>query len=83
MMAPDYSTGREYVEFVLSAARRRQERHDERLGQAFFNVIHLGYPGIANSIRSTPFDPFFRDEVKQETLDKVASLFDEVAGEKS
>ncbi len=44
-----------------------------RAGQAAFNCLYDLYPNIANAIRSTPADPFYRDE-------KLPLFFDTVAG---
>lgn len=77
----DYTTGQDYINFLLPAAERRKLRHDERLGQAFFNIIHIGYPQIANAIRSTPYDPFFREYVSMETMQRVIELYDQMVKE--
>lgn len=77
----DYATGQDYINFLLPAAGRRKIRHAERYGQAFFNVLHLGYPSIANAIRSTPYDPFFSEEVTEATMKRVAELYDQMIAE--
>ena len=33
-----------------------------RKGQALFNLLDKEYPRIAEKLRATPLDPFFRDE---------------------
>lgn len=79
----DYPTGQDYLNFLLPAAGRRKVRHFERYGQAFFNVLHLGYPSIANAIRSTPYDPFFSETVREETMQRVVELYDQMVAEAS
>lgn len=36
---------------------------EQRKGQAFFNVLHHMYPEVANKLRGTDKDPFYRDEL--------------------
>lgn len=79
----DYPTGQDYLNFLLPAAERRKVRHSERSGQAFFNVLRLGYPSIANAIRSTPHDPFFSETVREETMQRVVELYDQMVAEAS
>lgn len=75
----NYASGNDYLLFLTEAAQRRQIRHGERYGQAFFNVLYLGYPAIANAIRSTPNDPFFKEDVSLETMQRVLALYEEMA----
>lgn len=76
-----YPTGKDYINFLVPAAERRTVRHVERFGQAFFNVLHLGTPAIANAIRSTPYDPFFNNYVTEETKQRVIELYDQMINE--
>jgi len=38
-----------------------------RLGQVCFNLLTVFNPKIANEIRATPLDPFYKDYVSQDT----------------
>lgn len=78
-----YASGNDYLLFLVEAAQRRQIRHGERYGQAFFNVLHLGYPAIADAIRSTPYDPFFKQDVSPDTMRRVLELYEEMARDAS
>lgn len=44
-----------------------------RYGQAYFNLLSNHRPDIAEQIRGTKLDPFYKDEVKKETHDFVES----------
>ncbi|NCW78538.1 MAG: hypothetical protein EBV64_11400 [Oxalobacteraceae bacterium] len=79
----NYASGNDYLLFLVTAAERRKIRHMERYGQAFFNVLHLEYPAIANAIRSTPYDPFFKEDVSPETMQRVLALYEEMARDAS
>jgi hypothetical protein len=69
--------GVDKVETILGGSGFRAEKMSERIGQAFFNILHINYPEIANSIRGTEYDPFHFDSVSKATRDKVAELINE------
>lgn len=43
----------------------------QRKGQAFFNALEELYPDIANGIRGTEFDPFYREEKINICINKI------------
>ncbi len=47
-----------------------------RVGQTYFNVLHNVRPKLANSIRSSTLDCFFRDQKLPAFLEYVASEWD-------
>ena len=40
---------------------------DWRYGQAYYNTLARHRPDLADKIRKTPLDPFYRDSVDPET----------------
>lgn len=67
-----------YDEF-LSLIPQRMEIRDERYGQAMFNILTLCRPNIAEQLRATELDPFYRDspaDIPHETWTLVASEWD-------
>lgn len=44
-----------------------------RYGQLYFSLLSSARPDIAESLRSTKLDPFYKDEVKGETHKFVES----------
>lgn len=48
---------------------------DLRYGQMYFNILHGSRPDIANKIRGTKMDPFFRESVRTEIHQFVESLW--------
>lgn len=46
-----------------------------RAGQMFFNMLAERRPDVADSIRGSEFDPFYQDEVAEETMNKVELLW--------
>lgn len=52
----------------------KQAPEDWRYGQALFNALAQHRPDIAESLRGTRLDPFYREmsEIKQETWNRIA-----------
>ena len=46
-----------------------------RAGQMFFNLLSERRPDIADAIRGSEFDPYYQEEVSDETMDKVELLW--------
>lgn len=69
--------GAERVQAILSGASQRAEKLSERVGQAFFNILHVNHPDVADSIRATEYDPFHSESVSEATQDRVAELLNE------
>lgn len=57
---------------VEADARFRHPGLDERKGQAFFNELLVVRPDIAEAVRGTYLDPFYRDDRLEEFLTFVA-----------
>lgn len=51
---------------------------DIRAGQHYFNVLHIIRPDIAEKVRGTKMDPFYKDSVPVETQNFVASAWGDV-----
>lgn len=49
-------------QFFAYAIRYAADNPSQRRGQAFFNALYQVRPEIANAIRGTTLDPFYRDE---------------------
>ena len=67
-----------YDEF-LSLIPQRMEMREERYGQAMFNILAIARPNIAELLRATPLDPFYKDspaDIPHETWTLVASEWD-------
>ena len=50
---------------------REYMAQDQRKGQAAFNALHTLDPDLANMVRGTRFDPFYRDERVPDFLREV------------
>jgi|SanBayMetagenome_1026888.scaffolds.fasta_scaffold162419_2 hypothetical protein len=60
----------------LSLITKRMAIRDERYGQAMFNILTLCRPLIAEKLRATALDPFYKDDpadIPHETWILVAS----------
>ena len=56
-------TRNEFSEFCLAINdKTKNMSKDMRHGQLLFNLLHERFPDVANSIRGTSIDPFYRDE---------------------
>lgn len=53
-----------YSEWVLYAYAYNRQHSEQRLGQAFFNALYEIRPELADSIRATPFDPFYNNDIE-------------------
>jgi hypothetical protein len=47
----------------------------KRLGQVFFNKLHKERPDVAEKIRGTLFDPFYKEQIHPKVSDRVRSLW--------
>ena len=65
------------VKIILVGSVVRAEKMSERIGQAFFNILYVNYPEVADSIRGSDYDPFYLDSVSKATQDRVAELINE------
>lgn len=50
-----------YAKFLGAIPFVAKDR-DQRYGQALFNLLSVVRPGLAEAIRATPLDPFYREE---------------------
>ena len=60
-----------YDEFEATVSKSFFDDGDIRYGQHYFNVLHAIRPLIANKIRGTLQDPFFKHLVSEETREVV------------
>lgn len=65
------SSDADYVDFALRATRHYADSRDfARFGQVVFNVLETMRPDIADQLRGTDLDPFYKTSVD----DKVWSF---------
>lgn len=62
-----------YLDFLAIIDATLVKDSDIRYGQHYFNVLYRIKPKIANAIRATDLDPFFKDRVSYETEKFVKS----------
>lgn len=68
---PDPTAGEHRALAVAEKADEMLRANHWRRGQAMFNALHEIDPALANHLRSTPADPFYRDERIGAFLDAV------------
>lgn len=51
--------------------KARSADPDLRVGQHFFNTLYVIRPDLADGIRGTKLDPFYRNDVPQETYNHL------------
>lgn len=54
-------TFEEYTALVVKRYPFYRETNDWRSGQTYFNLLYRINPDLANSVRSSPIDPFYLD----------------------
>ena len=47
---------------------------NERIGQAHFNVLYKLHPELANQIRATDKDPFYKDERLADFMEEISDF---------
>lgn len=60
-------------DFLALATSTFDEKTEMRYGQHWFNTLNRVRPDIADRIRATVLDPFYRDRVSHETLHFVVA----------
>ena len=63
-----------YTDLVHNWREYASQNPNQRSGQAAFNSVFIDEPEIANAIRATDFDPFYRDDLLPEFWMRVYSL---------
>lgn len=66
-----------YHSFRLAVQQEWAEADDQRLGQVYFNLLHNLRPDIANRLRGSLIDPFYRDKLSTETEEFVIAEWDD------
>lgn len=61
----------EFNLFIEKVESKQKENPEWRNGQTYFNVLVEVNPLVAEKIRKTKLDPFFRDEVSKMTNEFV------------
>jgi hypothetical protein len=69
-----------YTEYLTKVGHALEQHSHWRVGQTYFNVLHQLHPDIADEIRGTKIDPFYRAaviddkflEVVEEALERKA-----------
>ena len=64
-----------YGEFIAHTIATFPDDGNIRWGQHWFNTLFRVRPDIANTIRGTSLDPFYRDEVSSETAQKCSRMW--------
>lgn len=60
-----------FNDIVLELEKYRAAHPEQRTGQAYFNRLYELEPELANEIRATGLDPFYRDDILPDFLTKV------------
>lgn len=66
-----------YHSFRLAVQQEWAESQDQRLGQVYFNLLHKVRPDIANRLRGSLIDPFYREKLSTETEEFVIAGWDD------
>lgn len=72
-----------YEDFENLATTSFEEGGEIRWGQHWFTVLHSVNPSLANEIRSTALDPFYRDERVQGASDYVRGKWSTISDEQA
>lgn len=67
----------EAFENLVTSLHDHPTNGDKRLGQVYFNVLKDVRPDIAEHIRGTMFDPFYKDVIHEKVRDKVRTMWEE------
>lgn len=51
-----------FQEFIHAVQLYRMKYTQQRVGQAFFNVLYEVRPDISEQVRATTLDPFYRND---------------------
>ena len=63
-----------YTDFIVASTQHYgQNRRDLRFGQAVFNVLASTRPDIAEELRGSTLDPFYKDSVSDEVWQFIKS----------
>jgi hypothetical protein len=65
-----------FQEYVMAAAEAILNSSLQRAGQAYFNLLNEVRPDLAEYVRGTLYDPFYRDARIPEFLAFIASRWD-------
>ena len=61
----------EFLSDVLNKYETQPKKGDLRLGQIFFNDLCVVRPAIAEQLRGSMLDPFYKERITQVTSDFV------------
>jgi hypothetical protein len=61
-MSDVQQAAREFGDYIIAVVDAEMAHHEWRFGQAAFNVLHDIRPDLSERIRTTPTDPFYRNE---------------------
>ena len=63
-----------YADFIIASTQHYGEnRRDLRFGQAVFNVLATVRPDIAEELRGSKLDPFYKESVSDEVWSFIKS----------
>ncbi len=78
-MEPTAHTNKTYDEFVAKVNRLHAQLGEDienwRYGQTYFNVLASIRSDLSETIRGTPYDPFYKDEIPEATENLIKSLW--------
>lgn len=66
-----------YHSFRLATQQEWSEHPHLRLGQVYFNLLHDLRPDLANKLRGSLHDPFYKDEIPLEAEQLVEREWDD------
>jgi hypothetical protein len=66
----------DFEEYLRRVADEQRAHPEWRAGQTFFNVLYEARPYLADNIRGTGLDPFYRDERIPLLLDELRIRWD-------
>ena len=66
-----------FEQYVSASESCWRSNHKWRRGQAFFNVLSVDRPDLAERIRATSLDPFYDDNGIAAFLEVVRTMWDD------
>jgi hypothetical protein len=71
-----YSNYNDFAAALFTRAESVKQEKGWRYGQALFNCLHEERPDIANELRTSSANPFYRNAVDPETYETIRSLYE-------
>lgn len=71
-----YTNYNDFIAAVCTRTENLKQQTGWRYGQAFFNCLFDERPDIAEELRGTPVDPFYRTVVDTKTYETIRKLYE-------